>query len=369
MSAVSGMSYLVRNVLAMKIPDRSSSPLAGCHVAYDAAFVRPAPSSGTAIPQRRVGFIYVLSNPAMPGMVKIGFTYDLAEDRAKRLYDTGVPLPFKVEFEALTSFPAEVEAAAHASLDNYRVSAGREFFQVSPFLAVETVKNTLLDVASIYRWNFEEPQRVREGDRIALSMEQGDLLIPLAFPHLVSDSSEPVDLWMSHADGDLLELMGVDPEYAAGLSDYDDVAEDDPVPFLDRAEQRPNGEMNGRERLVPGDRLLWLRPMLDGKFCVLAIFEMHTYCQVISRTWDPQFDESGTPMLLQDWRVEGAPPGVVLAVRAVMRMPMPRTWAPRNPDPDDGWVRTGVSQAPPEYWLTQYAKKRRSGRRRKPGAS
>jgi len=65
------------------------------------------------MPHYSVGFTYVLSNPAMPGMVKVGYSTRLAEDRAKELYTTGVPLPYAVEFGAATSFPEDVEAAVH----------------------------------------------------------------------------------------------------------------------------------------------------------------------------------------------------------------------------------------------------------------
>lgn len=43
------------------------------------------------------GYVYVLSNPCMPGIVKIGKTTRSVEDRANELYQTGVPEPFKVE--------------------------------------------------------------------------------------------------------------------------------------------------------------------------------------------------------------------------------------------------------------------------------
>ena len=42
------------------------------------------------------GTVYVLSNPAMPVMVKIGKTTRNVEFRLSDLYSTGVPLPFNV---------------------------------------------------------------------------------------------------------------------------------------------------------------------------------------------------------------------------------------------------------------------------------
>lgn len=45
------------------------------------------------------GIVYVLSNEAMPGLVKIGRTNrDDLEVRLRELYTTGVPLPFKCEY-------------------------------------------------------------------------------------------------------------------------------------------------------------------------------------------------------------------------------------------------------------------------------
>ena len=46
-----------------------------------------------------IGIVYVLSNRAMPGLVKIGMTTRPELDtRLKELYTTGVPVPFDVEY-------------------------------------------------------------------------------------------------------------------------------------------------------------------------------------------------------------------------------------------------------------------------------
>ena len=46
------------------------------------------------------GSVYVLTNPAMPNMVKIGKTTRDVELRLADLYSTGVPLPFECEYAA-----------------------------------------------------------------------------------------------------------------------------------------------------------------------------------------------------------------------------------------------------------------------------
>lgn len=77
------------------------------------------------------GHIYVLSNPAMPGLLKIGYTEGTAEIRATELSaPTAVPLPFEVAFEYLVEDPKQFERLVHQRLEKYRISSNREFFRV-----------------------------------------------------------------------------------------------------------------------------------------------------------------------------------------------------------------------------------------------
>lgn len=75
------------------------------------------------------GYVYVLSNQSMPGVLKIGRSIAGGKNRAKQIYTTGVPVPFDVEFEALVDDPAYVESFAHDRLSRFRVNGGREFFR------------------------------------------------------------------------------------------------------------------------------------------------------------------------------------------------------------------------------------------------
>lgn len=78
------------------------------------------------------GYVYVLTNPAMPGLVKIGRSIHAAGSRAKQLYrgDTGVPLPFDIYFEALFENCVEGELLVHEELQDYRINPDREFFRM-----------------------------------------------------------------------------------------------------------------------------------------------------------------------------------------------------------------------------------------------
>jgi hypothetical protein len=75
------------------------------------------------------GYVYVLSNPSMPGIVKIGRSVEGGKHRARQIYTTGVPTPFEVQFEILVSEPEYVERAAHDRLAKYRENGSREFFR------------------------------------------------------------------------------------------------------------------------------------------------------------------------------------------------------------------------------------------------
>ena len=88
------------------------------------------------------GFVYVMSNPAMPGLVKVGMTERLPHVRAAEIGDhEGLPVPMVVEYYALVQGRAgEVERAVHKQLSAVR--AGKEWFRCDAELAVAVVQQT-----------------------------------------------------------------------------------------------------------------------------------------------------------------------------------------------------------------------------------
>ncbi|MGH4807951.1 GIY-YIG nuclease family protein [Klebsiella pneumoniae] len=86
------------------------------------------------VPQqfRMEGWVYVLSNPCMPGIYKVGMTTTSPEVRARELSSaTGVPAPFKIEAAFYTHSPLESEKEVHEVLSEWRVNDSREFFELS----------------------------------------------------------------------------------------------------------------------------------------------------------------------------------------------------------------------------------------------
>src|SRR5438105_2208147 len=73
------------------------------------------------------GYIYVLSNPKMHGLLKIGFSTRQVQERVAELSSaTGVPVAFEIEAYFWSIDPEGDENRIHAALEKQRVK-GREF--------------------------------------------------------------------------------------------------------------------------------------------------------------------------------------------------------------------------------------------------
>jgi hypothetical protein len=87
------------------------------------------------------GIIYVLTNPFMPGLVKIGCTTGPVEERIKSLSSvTGVPVAFQCHFAAHVEQMAVKEKTLHQLFSDRRVNPNREFFQVAPEKVVLAIR-------------------------------------------------------------------------------------------------------------------------------------------------------------------------------------------------------------------------------------
>jgi len=76
------------------------------------------------------GYVYILSNPGMPKLLKIGQTSGSIQRRVDQLSAaTGVPTPFLIEAYFVSQTPSVDEKKLHAELISSRVT-GREFFDL-----------------------------------------------------------------------------------------------------------------------------------------------------------------------------------------------------------------------------------------------
>jgi hypothetical protein len=85
--------------------------------------------------------IYILTNEAMSGYVKIGKTSKSLEQRIKELSaSTSVPLPFTCFYACTVKDASFAEHQLHDAFDNHRVNPRREFFKISPERVVSALK-------------------------------------------------------------------------------------------------------------------------------------------------------------------------------------------------------------------------------------
>ena len=102
---------------------------------------------------KNYGIVYLLTNPCMPGIVKIGKTSrtDL-QNRMKELYTTGVPVPFECVYACRIklSHMDKLETTLHSAFAPYRVNKNREFFSIKPEQAIAFMKfvDNIQDVTS-----------------------------------------------------------------------------------------------------------------------------------------------------------------------------------------------------------------------------
>lgn len=100
------------------------------------------------------GYVYILTNPSMPGLVKIGKTTRSVSQRCHELWQTGVPTPFKVFSEIYSPDCHALERTLHAEFAEDRVSQSREFFVTDPYHANDSLERELREQVAMLAGEF-----------------------------------------------------------------------------------------------------------------------------------------------------------------------------------------------------------------------
>ncbi len=88
-----------------------------------------------------MSIVYILTNTAFDGYVKIGKTTNL-EQRLRSLDNTSVPLPFRCVYAVEVENGDEVERLLHQTFADNRTRSTREFFEVDPQRVISAMKLT-----------------------------------------------------------------------------------------------------------------------------------------------------------------------------------------------------------------------------------
>lgn len=85
--------------------------------------------------------MYILTNPSMPELIKIGITGGLLHTRVADLSRaTGVPPPFEVYYACEVENMEKVEKHIHDAFGDFRLNPRREFFKMNPERVISILK-------------------------------------------------------------------------------------------------------------------------------------------------------------------------------------------------------------------------------------
>lgn len=103
------------------------------------------------------GWVYVITNKAMPGLIKVGYSMSDPELRAAELNHTGSPHPYDVDYEVLVDEPRDVEQTVHGRLRNQRER--KEWFRCTSEEAIAAIKAVVGTKAQVE--NFKRADRAK----------------------------------------------------------------------------------------------------------------------------------------------------------------------------------------------------------------
>jgi T5orf172 domain len=107
--------------------------------------------------------VYVLTNEAMPGLIKIGRTNGDLATRVKTLYQNpGVPLPFEVFYACEVADATFVEKQLHDAFGDHRISQRREFFRLAPERATAALSLAKINEIRLGDEIFDTPEEKAE---------------------------------------------------------------------------------------------------------------------------------------------------------------------------------------------------------------
>lgn len=84
------------------------------------------------------GWVYLITNKAMPGLVKLGYSTKDPCLRAKELDNTGSPHPYVVEYDILVNDPRDYEQHLHHIFADQR--EGKEWFRCSVSQMIQEIR-------------------------------------------------------------------------------------------------------------------------------------------------------------------------------------------------------------------------------------
>lgn len=105
--------------------------------------------------------IYVLSNPAMPGLIKVGKTHRKDfKNRIYELYTTSIPFPFECEYAAQVKDADILEKTIFSSFARFRINKKREFLDIEPEAIINICR--LVEIKELNKLENQDSEQIEE---------------------------------------------------------------------------------------------------------------------------------------------------------------------------------------------------------------
>jgi hypothetical protein len=133
------------------------------------------------------GFVYILRNEAMPGLLKIGYSVKVPTERVLELFTTGVPEPFELAYYCLVENADKLEIQVHRDLHAQRHRGGREFFRIELDEAIQSI--TRLSQPD-FEWCGSKQQSVAPPHKIKFDSRDNDPIELAEMAHFVEEAEK-----------------------------------------------------------------------------------------------------------------------------------------------------------------------------------
>lgn len=185
-----------------------------------------------------LSIVYILTNEAMPGYIKIGRTDTSVEQRMRELDKTSLPLPFQCYYAARVEDDVKLERTLHTAFGDHRVRSSREFFRLDPYRAKVIIELLATEDVTPREDLFEDAESAEAVEKATRSRGRYNFI----------ENAIPVGATLEYAS---------DPAITCQVADESNVLFNGQLTSLSKAAVMANASRGGKARALTGP-IWWL---------------------------------------------------------------------------------------------------------------
>ncbi len=157
------------------------------------------------------GWVYLIANKAMPGLLKIGYSTKDPILRAKELGNTGSPHPYDLLFDMLVISPYEIEQKIHNELADF--NENKEWFRCTPQEAIKIMRAVASNSIILENYRIANHTPVNESEKCGSGRVES-IEARRVFENLLKELRESeffylLDLWIRLLKSCHLQILGL----------------------------------------------------------------------------------------------------------------------------------------------------------------